>query len=174
MDNPLRDLDQVVILRDAVVENASKPPTKPCKKSTFSKAQCVEAINAVQPNYTPPILVTERNWSLRNPKQTMWSPLRLFLLMFGPVFDLLLYHTNSAMKRSKPDWKPVTMIELRRWLACRLEIYATLSDHSNMNRFWSLNTVASRYLSKYCGGVDGVEPWLGSQVGKDAVGRKGG
>ena len=77
-----------------------------------------------------------------------WSFLRLFLYLFQPVLELLLFHTNIKGQRTNKTWKPITPLELRRWLACRLEIAFKLSEHDEMSSFWSSNSATARTLGR--------------------------
>jgi hypothetical protein len=77
-----------------------------------------------------------------------WSPLQLFLYLFQPVLDLLLFHTNTVAQSSENRWKSITQLDLRRWLAVRLEMGLELKERTPMGSFWSHNHLTATYISR--------------------------
>jgi transposase IS4-like protein len=61
-----------------------------------------------------------------------------------------VYHTNIAAKRdttANQAWKDITDLEIRRWVACRLEMITTLASKSEIQDFWSGNHRSIAVLS---------------------------
>lgn len=152
-------IDKVTQNLDA--SSASKDPTTVTSVRTIGKAEWQEQLNRAGPYYEPPIDPTYRQWTLRNPVYQSLSPVRLFLLFFQPVVDLIVYHTNITAKRetaTNQSWKQVTDTEIRRWLACRLEMIKTTPIRAEMQDFWSRNARSTAALG--CQRFKAIERYL--------------
>lgn len=154
-----QDYDKVVQMLGAstkpkrVTRTKSRPqPTKP---------QCREHLQGPVPFYKPPIDASYRQWELKDSKLQSLSPVRLLLLFFQPILDLLVYHTNMNAQcdsTRKEAWQDVTDTEIRRWLACRLEIPTVVPPTRDLQYFWSTNARATVHLS--CGRFKTIERYL--------------
>ena len=144
-----QDIDVVAEHLDA--PNASKPPTNQTAILKVKKAECIAQVNAPLPVYIPPGETSYRNWSLRNPEAWSWSAVRLFLLFFSPILVLLVLHTNIAAQReatAQKPWKPVTFIEMRRWVACKLDMVKHLSNKTHYTAFWAQRRLSTKAISQ--------------------------
>ena len=141
-----RDFDEVTEKRD--LQSAPNTTYLPSAKPNYTYQECVAAIQEEQPVFTPSIAPEYREWQLKNPLQLAWSPLRLFLLLISPILELLVFHTNISALRTDSSWKPVTILEIRRWIACRLEMVDKTPHTAAMDTFWTSNATSRRYLGQ--------------------------
>lgn len=140
-----RDLDIVAENRD--VPGASNPPESVPAIKNVTRQQATEYLNAPQEDYTPPITVTYRKWELRTASDALLAPTALFLLFFEPVLDLLTFHTSAAAQRVQTTFKTITDLEMRRYLAIRLDMARNLSICAEMRSFWRPPRPSTRMLS---------------------------
>lgn len=124
------------------------PPTRPPRTRPYTRDECLAAINTPEVDYQPAIRVLYRGFQLSNGLNLTWSPLRLFLRLISPILDLLVLHTNVVAQRLENTWKPITDLEIRRWLACRLEMMSVVPLGTTMNSFWHSHAQAARYLGQ--------------------------
>ena len=128
MSEPVVQQDYDKVAQNLDVSSASINTLHSKAVQRVSFAQCEEQLQRVLPEYTLPVRVSQRRWQFIDPKYKTWSPVRLFLLFFQPVLELLLFHTNIKAHRKqdpKQAWKDVTTSDLKRRLAIRVE----LADH---------------------------------------------
>ena len=147
----LRDLAVVQDRLDAVSGDALKDTNSLKRKRNYTTTELQDTIKAKPEEYSPPLIPQTRSWGVTNQEYLSYSPIRLFLLLFQPVFEILLYHTNLAIQHNNNPSKacqPIQSIELRRWIACRLEIFRRIPLTAEMNDFWSFQTMSSQYLSR--------------------------
>lgn len=81
-----------------------------------------------------------RPFTLRDESMTSLSPVRLFLFLFQPILDLLLYHTNLTATRDRnrrKRWVTITVVEMRYWLIVKLRMAMNLATTTSMALFWS-------------------------------------
>jgi hypothetical protein len=110
-----QDLDMAAQSLDA--PTASQHPITVTKVRNITASQVQHQINALIPEYTPPVDTEYRFRELGNPTHQSWPPIKLFLLFFPPILDLIVFHTNvHAHRRNKAKlpWKVVTELEIRR------------------------------------------------------------
>ena len=120
-----RDYEQLQEI-DAACDPA-KTDHSTTEKTQFTNAEISEAIATTADNFEPPISIIYRPFCYRRPEMSAWSPVQLFLFLLAPILDLLLFHTNLSAQRGKKPWKPLTLLELRRWIAIRLDMALHLS-----------------------------------------------
>jgi hypothetical protein len=130
---------------------ASNDPTQTARVINISEGLVQEQIQARLPYYIPPIEVPYRPFSLSRSSRGSISPVALFLLFFGRVINLLLHHTNIALQGQQ--WKgnavkPLLEIEIRRWLACRIEMAKYGPSKASFRHFWSSERPSSKTLSQ--------------------------
>jgi hypothetical protein len=135
------------------------PPSEPAKstqssptKSDLERQQLLIEDQDEVPPFQPPVTVVDRGPQYRDPLMISWSPpIRLFMYLISPVLHLLLIHTNLKAERDhtrKKAWKPLTALEIRRWVAVRLEMARELSVHAPMASFWSQDHISTTSLSR--------------------------
>jgi hypothetical protein len=135
-------------LQEILTESASKNDNPPPMKSAFTRQQQIAAINKKERAFQPPITAIWQPFRFRNPEMSGWSPLQLFLWLLAPVLDILLFHTNAMGQRQETNWKPLTMLGLRQWLAVRLEMGMELSKNATIASFWSHERLTTHLLSR--------------------------
>ena len=131
------------------VLGASNDPTTIPLVQDITELEVRNKINEALPDYTPPIDASYRQWELVDAKLVYSSPVELFLRFFRCILDLLLIHTNIAGQRASTaqnPWHRVTELELRRWVACRLEISKKVPANCDMQEFWANNHIANQYM----------------------------
>ena len=146
-----RDLGEVQDRLDAVFDDASKPTNSRKRKRDYTTKDLRNAINTTLNDYTPPIIPPVKNWAVTDQSYLSYSPVQLFLLLCWCVLEILLHYTNLAIERNtNPSraYQPVTMIEIRRWIACRLSIFRRVPFTSDIDSFWSSNDLAAKHLSR--------------------------
>lgn len=130
--------------------DASIDPILTARVADITEAQAEEYISRGPPRYLPPVEVVYRQFSLKHENPGSLSPVDLFLLFFGPVLDLLLFHTNVATHCKlwkKKAIRPIAMIELKRWVACRIDLGKYGLKNASFRHFWSTERSSMKSLS---------------------------
>ena len=132
--------------------NASGPTKSTNKKSNISdveRARQEEAIREPQPDYVPRIHPTYEPYQLIESAHRSLSPIELFLLIFAPILHLLILHTNAKATRAIPGFKPITILEMRCWIAVRLDMTTEISEKTDIQKYWDKKVKPRRWLSKH-------------------------
>lgn len=115
-------------------------PTRTRRIANITEVQVQEQIQARLPYYTPPAEVPYRSFGLKHPQGGRLSPVALFLLFFQGVLNLLLHHTNIAIQDQKWNGhavRSILEIEMKRWIACRIEMAKFGPKNASFRHFWS-------------------------------------
>lgn len=134
-------------LADTRPNSTKTEPPKP----EYTHAQMREAIDTYNRVYEPAIQPVYQTFKFLDPLVDKSSPIQLFLTVFAPVLQLLVYHTNLAAKRANAFCDDITALDMRRWIACRLEMTFYISEKAAVESFWSTNVYSKDHLprSKY-------------------------
>ena len=128
----------------------TRPHTTKTKqdKPVYTHAEMREAIDTWDTAYEPAIVPIQQPFKLLDPHLDKSSPLQLFLAVFAPVLQLLVYHTNVLAKRADPFCDSITEMDIRRWIACRLEMTFYISERASVESFWSTNASSRKHLPR--------------------------
>jgi hypothetical protein len=132
------------------VATASNNPTRTSRIANITEESAREQIDAVVPCYRPPVDVPYRPFGLKSTVYSSLSPSALFLLFFGRLLDLLLYHTNIAIQGQLWNGhpiRPILEIEMKRWLACRIDMAKFGPRKASFRHFWSSGRLSIKLLS---------------------------
>ena len=140
---PLEVAQQEDLARES--RESEEPPSL---ETTFTRQQHRDQIDTHPGAFTPPVAPRYRCFSLHNPSQWTWTPLQLFLAVFQPILDLLVLHTNIAARRKIHNFTTITPLEMRLWIACRLEMTFKISEKASIRNFWDGNAFAANHLSR--------------------------
>ena len=112
-------------------------PISKSKKRRFTVLEQKKAIQTPESDYTPPITSIYRPFQLHHAYMASWEPVQLFLFLLQPILDLLLHHTNQTAYTIETNWNALTMVELRQWVAIRLQMAQDLAKNATIQSFWS-------------------------------------
>lgn len=110
-----------------------------------------EWANSPVSTWRTPLDTRYRAWDTNPPEAWKWSPIHLFLKMFSPILAIFVEQTNLAAlsdKQRKKKWKLITEVEMRWWVACKIQMHEILPYNQEMDVFWKGDHSAAKKLAK--------------------------